>query len=1449
TKCERKYTAIVANREELANVQGNKPLRNHVRILCPIEIWHTNELDLRLVLELHSAIENLIPKSSSKHHVTLHRVDLYRLGTQENPWPNHDVLVSCSKAVRSSLQVYHPDNYFAGPFQISAASIDPSGQYAATLSFTQSDCYLVLWQLNKTKTPEGWLKFPIERDGKDTPPNLNVTLAPGASQIVVYPASKPVHGLGGLFQVFEFSPSTSVGTTCDTSKNIQHSDKFRADKWLQDFYGAAKFHSSFEFKSGNNTNYFVACNGFDIAVYDTRGSWLQRSRMVLAAIAPSEMSEFEKVDDEKVEGKIRANAAKVIDSLRGPYFAWPDKLFFSVYNLAECTTIAHIPNRVQFQSSANQVLHVSFSSDGTMMAVTEEYCVSTYMTESATLVARREFSDSPLIRAHFINKGHQLLIQFKDARYAVVDPVHITNHISKNVKRINLPVTSVVQNQVLAVQKEGQSTLDIDDLIYITQGSTITVYDLQQCIQSVAYEDSRDCHNGCKRGQSGPPENSSKQCTANGCDYELHVISHNLPRDQVKVVLLMYRPSDDPTHELQELQRVALHEERRTSSQDETPDGKRHSGGVRPGVLEDAYFLDCRTRYVIRCKKYIQVWSLPTKDSGRCKLLLMVNNPGSQTYICAMHSAIYNLGRHEDYSFHADDLRDPKQVHACIDSLHLIITSYQDAEENHRQGLLRYVLRYINHCVAGTTSAHRTVIDEIIRLSKEKGQWNNTCNQFLQDLLSTFSKDGTHWIPRSEQQLECDPISTVIKDQSHPECLPLAVTLIDYCAQKARDNKDIGYLALVYQALPCIIEMQPNLVQDILDKSAFIPVKNNNLYPKRNFVVNNPLVRYRPRLSNLFGKGDRWTILSNRESVFQLQSMLPPYRLIKPRNDDERLNEGFRSEVYAVPFSLLWHPKRKGHAKLVQESAWWKSMLIAICWKISPIAPNVIQAHKFEQEHLDNPAIEALLEYKWNTFVSKYWTTRFSLQCVYYLMVLTVGFVQIFGTHPSELEELFVAIIAFAAMFLWFEIQQLIKGWGRYVRSPYNFVDMFAYLVPMLASIWQKLELQYGDTLESGQRRNSITVFGFGILAVYIHLLFELRVRESVCKIVAILLNITYRIKIFFFIFFACVFAFSHAFLYLLWARVTNGESQSPYEEDFPRHFGSSLTITYFMIGGRYDPMDAMFKTGGGGFQIMMCIYFFITGILMLNVLIALINDAFMTGESVWKLVWLESRLRFVESAENMAYTIPGFRRAHNWFPNEIYYTATPNDISEFEERVKSNATKNAKVLIGSSTNETQLSDIALLLQRPLEELLDASLTERTAPVTVAPRGLRTPVPSITPIYAGRALRNLTSSPLSAMHFRSESTQSNIENSNIGMTGRRPDNSDGSGNATTTTSAEMDELRKEQSELVTRFDALQRQLEEDAQQRQELKSQMESLIAMLGGRFTESPSSIHTRIG
>ncbi|KAG0003794.1 hypothetical protein BGZ79_011080 [Entomortierella chlamydospora] len=110
-------------------------------------------------------------------------------------------------------------------------------------------------------------------------------------------------------------------------------------------------------------------------------------------------------------------------------------------------------------------------------------------------------------------------------------------------------------------------------------------------------------------------------------------------------------------------------------------------------------------------------------------------------------------------------------------------------------------------------------------------------------------------------------------------------------------------------------------------------------------------------------------------------------------------------------------------------------------------------------------------------------------------------------------------------------------------------------------------------------------------------------------------------------------------------------------------------TVFLWLEGGIWDPVGDNSNSDDWVFHTMMITYFFFTTILLLNVLIALINVAFSTGNETWLSVWTENRLRHVESAESLTYNIPGFRDARDWFPKEIYYSATLQEVKDYHEK------------------------------------------------------------------------------------------------------------------------------------------------------------------------------------
>ncbi|KAF9115494.1 hypothetical protein BGX27_007623 [Mortierella sp. AM989] len=240
-------------------------------------------------------------------------------------------------------------------------------------------------------------------------------------------------------------------------------------------------------------------------------------------------------------------------------------------------------------------------------------------------------------------------------------------------------------------------------------------------------------------------------------------------------------------------------------------------------------------------------------------------------------------------------------------------------------------------------------------------------------------------------------------------------------------------------------------------------------------------------------------------------------------------------------------------------------------------------------------------------------------------------------------------------------IQQAFQGWSRYKVSTYNILDVFSFLVPMAASVDQLVVISQDDP------HGNVRLLSFSVLIVFLHMLFELRIYESVCKYVTIIQQAILEIKVFFVIFAAGIVAFSIGMLHLLHGC---GAGVCPKSDStFTRHFFGALSSTYFFMGGRYDPISDKFDSDDWAFHIMMIVYFFFTVILMLNVLIALVNVAFTKGDDGWRLAWVESRLRYIESAENMSYHIPGYRQTRSWFPKEIYFTATKQQVNTYKEK------------------------------------------------------------------------------------------------------------------------------------------------------------------------------------
>lgn len=84
---------------------------------------------------------------------------------------------------------------------------------------------------------------------------------------------------------------------------------------------------------------------------------------------------------------------------------------------------------------------------------------------------------------------------------------------------------------------------------------------------------------------------------------------------------------------------------------------------------------------------------------------------------------------------------------------------------------------------------------------------------------------------------------------------------------------------------------------------------------------------------------------------------------------------------------------------------------------------------------------------------------------------------------------------------------------------------------------------------------------------------------------------------------------------------------------------------------------------------------------------------AFAKGDDGWRLAWIESRLRYIESAENMSYLFPNWRQSDR-FPDEIYFTATTKEMEDYLKNHGVKATSEVATNTGEGGRHTVVSDV-----------------------------------------------------------------------------------------------------------------------------------------------------------
>ncbi|KAI8349082.1 hypothetical protein B0O80DRAFT_460676 [Mortierella sp. GBAus27b] len=784
--------------------------------------------------------------------------------------------------------------------------------------------------------------------------------------------------------------------------------------------------------------------------------------------------------------------------------------------------------------------------------------------------------------------------------------------------------------------------------------------------------------------------------------------------------------------------------------------------------LRYAFFAGAATRLVIVADNFIQMWSLPKMEKrlrGYCALLLCwsikkragsTGIPGSvwedpfRPLVCRHYG---NHGRLLTLPLASGPIKldllrpivfDREHPEEFLDGIEILLRMlvtlknvFRGEEERKCEGLKHGIVNYLNAYINYYPLPDKpwlSVMSEVCRGWKSKYRIRDK-----ELLYAIFGKKN--WVPfpsypmysNSKNQLAfSNPISILLADKA-ANSIGTAKLLIRRCLEMAHETGQVGYLSVVLDALPKLLNKHEETALKYLRDLGLIRVSETT------YLLNNHKVAYPPlwsiwpffwnRLDKPVHEVERPVIQihhakfqpkstvddSDPEDVW-IQFYVASYDALwiyYPLPDDhegpltkflklvKRIDpDGLQLSQFSATFEAIWNyvgpylplwflGAFKGikstsegiKSRVDPDDVWW-SRIKGCCRHMNPYAHQYIRTHNFTHDCYDNPAIDALIKYKWNTLGFNYWLVRFLVQLCYYVLVIRIVFRQIYpysdDRQYTSLRNLSVFTFIMSGAFLILEGIKLIRQRFSYFLSIFNWVDVATFMLPFIGSFNQLYMLGQGIST------NDLNcVLGISVVFIYLHALFEMRVFESFCKLVITLTSPVSGVGSFLVVFFTGLLAFATAFLHNIYtssgalANDTQIDSNSTDatatnstgDEVFPKDFFKAFASTFIFLGGRFDPLADEFKESRVSFYLLVMLFLFCANIVMLNVMIALMAQSYEKAAKYWREACLENRLRYVASAENLSYRIQGYREQSDFFPKYIFFSPTHADTTSFRTK------------------------------------------------------------------------------------------------------------------------------------------------------------------------------------
>ncbi|KAG0063897.1 hypothetical protein BGZ89_009540 [Linnemannia elongata] len=627
---------------------------------------------------------------------------------------------------------------------------------------------------------------------------------------------------------------------------------------------------------------------------------------------------------------------------------------------------------------------------------------------------------------------------------------------------------------------------------------------------------------------------------------------------------------------------------------------------------------------------------IPKAHDGSYELLSAEGNDVGTEWAVCQHHQLHQ--RDKDGIISTRNLLDP-YIHnsgAFLDGIVRLAETFKDADVMFKQSVIRYIERHINQRLDAENASAAI-------LTRLCSTWTPESHEQLLTFIGALcGSPFFRWVPAQDANRNASPIQILFDHlQKYLFVIDIVEVMINYCIRRAKADNDLHFLEPVFHSLRVARNFEnvdDGLMARALRSFAYFPAREYH------FAIDHHVIASKPYELN---------------AAKMLHERKDPVLQLTDTSSGSWVNERLTPHLYVASIDMIWSVE-----EIPVPKRWYWKRIQDLFLFVTLTSRKRYVCHPFELEDLENPALIALVHYKWMTFGFTYWFLKMSFYLYTTVFILFTAIRDIYvpstGTYRHTIWTINIALSWIFALGSFRDLVVLFILKMKPRGSVYKAVEILSSLIPTIAFL-------SGSHLIEGLEDSIF--YGFivclGILVVMTQFIFEFRVMRPVGGFISVLRRALRSIGVLLLVFAYLIFTFAVTFLYMQ-NSVCVDETCSNITATKPDNILMATTLTYFMTAGLYESVETNIKNRNWMVHLLLTLFIFSVTI-MLNILFGMVNHAFDSDNRIATQEWMDNRMYLVTRAENMLRGLPFISKENSRrFPKRIYYTATSHQVRDY---------------------------------------------------------------------------------------------------------------------------------------------------------------------------------------